>query len=103
VARTEVTAVAKRLTIVALAGLLAGGCAYMRLERPPAPELVRCGIIQVPFWYGLDASQDVVYREANCIERREAEGYTAALPEPYFFFISSGSLYTGSPSYTKMP
>ncbi len=94
---------AKRMMILALAGLVAGGCAYMRFQRPPSQELARCGIIQVPFWYGLDASQDVVYREGDCIEKREAEGYTAALPEPYFFFISSGSLYTGHPSYTKMP
>jgi hypothetical protein len=89
--------------VLALAGLVAGGCAYMRLQRPPSEELVRCGIIQVPFWYSADAAQDVVYREANCIERREDEGYVAALPEPYFFIISSGSLYTGSPTYTKMP
>lgn len=93
----------KRLLALALAGLAAGGCAYMRLQRPPSTELARCGIVEIPFWYGLDASEDVVYREAHCIERREDEGYVAALPEPYFFFISSGSLYTGSPTYTKMP
>jgi hypothetical protein len=29
--------------------------------------------------------------------------YHAVLPEPYFFFITSGSLYTGQPTYTKMP
>lgn len=94
---------AKRLVVLALVGLVAGGCAYMRFQKPPATGLAKCGIVQTPFWHGLDASQDVVYREADCIEKREEEGYTAALPEPYFFFISSGSLYTGSPTYTKMP
>lgn len=94
---------AKRLAMLGLVLLVAGGCAYMRLERPPSTDLVKCGIIQVPFWYSLDAAQDTVYRESHCIDAREAEGYVAALPEPYFFIISSGSLYKGEPSYTKMP
>lgn len=100
---SEVVIVAKRLMVLALVGLVAGGCAYMRFQKPPATGLARCGIVQIPFWHGLDASEDVVYQEANCIEKREDEGYKAALPEPYFFFITSGSLYTGSPTYTKMP
>jgi hypothetical protein len=95
--------VAKRLMVLALIGLAAGGCAYMRLQRPPSDELARCGIIQVPFWYWRDPAQEVVYKELGCIETRESEGYQAALPEPYFFVINSGSLYTGSPTYTKMP
>ena len=93
----------KRLMVLALIGLTAGGCAYMRFQKPPSTELARCGIVQIPVWYGQDPAQDVVYRELACIEKREDEGYQAALPEPYFFFISAGSLYTGSPTYTKMP
>ena len=102
-ARLEVAIVAKRILALALVALVSGGCAYMRFQRPPSAELVKCGIVQTPFWYWLDAAQDVVYREATCIEQREGEGYKAALPEPYFFFITSGSLYTGEPTYTKMP
>jgi hypothetical protein len=94
--------VTKRLVVLALIALAAGGCAYMRLQRPPSQELVRCGIVQIPFWYLGDAAQDVVYREEYCIGQRLAEGYRPALPEPYFFFISSGSLYTGEPTYTKL-
>ena len=91
--------VAGRLAALALVALVAGGCAYMRFQKPPDPKLVKCGVIQVPFWYSLDESQDAVYREAGCIQAREDEGYITALPEPYFFFISSGSLYTGRPTY----
>jgi hypothetical protein len=95
--------VAKRIVALALVALVSGGCAYMRLQRPPAQGLVTCGILQTPFWYWQEAAQDVVYREGSCIGQREDEGYQAALPEPYFFFITSGSLYTGQPTYTKMP
>jgi hypothetical protein len=95
--------VIRRLVVLALIALGAGGCAYMRMQRPPSPELVRCGTVPVPFWYPLEGAQNYVYREEDCIETREAEGYVAALPEPYFFFFSSGSLYTGQPTYTKMP
>jgi hypothetical protein len=95
--------VAKRLVVLALIALTAGGCAYMRFDRPPAQDLAQCGVIQIPFWYRLDGAQDVVYSEEYCMELRLEQGYQPALPEPYFFFISSGSLYTGEPSYTKMP
>jgi hypothetical protein len=91
--------VAGRLAALALIVLAAGGCTYMRFQKPPDPTLAKCGIIQIPVWYSLDASQDAVYREAGCIETREDEGYRPVLPEPYFFIISSGSLYTGKPTY----
>jgi hypothetical protein len=95
--------VVKRLAVVALIALVSGGCAYMRFQRPPSEEIVKCGIVQTPFWYWLAGSEDAVFREATCIEQREAEGYQAILPEPYFFVITAGSLYTGQPTYTKMP
>jgi hypothetical protein len=91
--------VAGRLAALALIALAAGGCAYMRFEKPPDPTLAKCGTLQTPFWYWLDEAQEVVYREAGCIETRHDEGYSPALPEAYFFFISSGSLYTGKPTY----
>ena len=99
VRRLGVDIVAGRLAALALIVLTAGGCAYMRFQKPPDPVLVKCGVIQIPFWYSLERSQDAVYEEAGCIQTREDEGYQAALPEPYFFIISSGSLYTGKPTY----
>jgi hypothetical protein len=72
----------------------------MQFTRPPDPVVAKCGIIQIPLWHSLEASQENVYTEAGCIEAREAQGYVPALPEPYFFLISSGSLYTGQPTYT---
>jgi hypothetical protein len=95
--------VVKRLVALALVAFTAGGCAYMRFHRPPSDEIVKCGTVQTPFWHWLDGAEEVVFQEATCIEERLAEGYTVALPEPYFFFINAGSLYTGHPSYTKMP
>jgi hypothetical protein len=92
--------VRRRLGAVALIALASGGCAYMQFQRPPEPAVVKCGIIQIPLWYSMDTSQEAVYNEAGCIETREAEGYVEALPQPYFFLISSGSLYTGQPTYT---
>jgi hypothetical protein len=71
----------------------------MQFTKPPDPVVAKCGIIQIPLWHSLEASQEYVYNEAGCIETREAEGYVATLPEPYFFLISSGSLYTGQPTY----
>jgi hypothetical protein len=71
----------------------------MRFQKPPDPALAKCGVVQVPFWYSLDEAGEALYREAGCIHDRHAEGYVPALPEPYFFFISSGSLYTGRPTY----
>ena len=94
---------AKRIVALALVALVSGGCAYMRLQQPPAQGLVKCGILQTPFWYWQEAAQDEVYREADCIETHMAEGYQEALPEAYFFIITAGSLYTGQPTYTKMP
>ena len=93
----------RRLAVLALVAVLSGGCTYMRLQRPPSQEIAKCGIVQTPFWYWLAGSEEATFREGTCIEQREAEGYTAILPEPYFFFISAGSLYTGQPTYTKMP
>ena len=75
----------------------------MRFQRPPAQGVATCGIVQTPFWYWLAGAEDAAFREATCIEQHEADGYTVTLPEPYFFFITSGSLYTGQPTYTKMP
>jgi hypothetical protein len=91
--------VLRRLAALALIALAAGGCAYMRFQKPPDPTLAKCGVIQVPFWYWLTRAQEAVYLEAGCIQTREDEGYRPALPEPYFFIISSGSLYTGQPTY----
>jgi len=91
--------VAGRLAVLALIALTGAGCTYMRFQRPPETTLVKCGVIQIPVWHSLDTSQEAVYREAGCIQTREDEGYRPALPEPYFFFISSGSLYTGTPTY----
>jgi hypothetical protein len=95
--------VGKRLAALALAALACAGCSYMRFHRPPEAGIVKCGTVPVPFWYWLEPAQEKVYEEATCIEQRHAEGYAVALPEPYFFFIPAGSLYTGHPSYTKMP
>jgi len=92
-----------RLAVLALVALLTGGCAYMRFQRPPAQGYATCGTVQTPFYYWLAGAEDAVYREATCIEQRLADGYEVALPTPYFFFISAGSLYTGEPTYTKMP
>ena len=96
----EVLIVPRRLVVaLALIALSAGGCAYMRFDKPPDPAIAKCGVIQIPLWHSLDASQDAVYREASCIQLHEDQGYEATLPEPYFFIISSGSLYTGTPTY----
>ena len=93
----------KRIVMLGLVALMSGGCTYMRFQLPPAQEYAKCGVVQTPFWYWLAGAEDAVYREATCIEQRLAEGYVVALPEPYFFFINAGSLYTGQPTYTKMP
>jgi hypothetical protein len=95
--------VAKRLAVLVLAALVSGGCAYMRFQRPPSEEIVTCGIVQTPFWYWQAGAEEAAFQEATCIEQRQAEGYAVILPQPYFFFINAGSLYTGQPTYTKMP
>jgi len=95
--------VLKRLAVVALAALISGGCAYMRFQKPPAQGYVSCGVVQTPFWYWISGAEEAVYREGTCIEQRLAEGYEVALPQPYFFVINAGSLYTGHPTYTTMP